>query len=55
MAQIKYISYNRVTGEYKIGNKKVNFKEFWYMAKELIIKKPGCLIQDDKYLLMYAV
>lgn len=50
---MKLITYNRRTFIYSIGKKEVTAKEFWYMAKWLIINKPGCLVQDDKNLLMY--
>lgn len=49
----KIISYNRLLGTYSIGNKKVTAKEWWYMAKWLMINKPGCKIQDDRNCLMY--
>lgn len=48
-----HITYNRRTLEYSIGKKRVTAKEFWYMAKYLIINKPGCLVQDDKNCLIY--
>ena len=50
----KYVIYNRKTFIYKIGNKVVSAKEWWYMVKWLIINKPGCLCQDDDNLLMYS-
>lgn len=53
MATQKFLTLNRVTGVYKIGNKAVTFKEFWFMAKYLINTKKGCKVKDDKYILMY--
>ncbi|WP_298118051.1 hypothetical protein [Flavobacterium sp.] len=49
----KFITYNRITLTYTIGSKKVKPKEWWFMAKFLIINKPGCLVQDDRNCLMY--
>lgn len=48
-----YVTYNRINFQHSIGKKIVTPKEFWYMVKWLIINKPGCLVQDDKNLLMY--
>ena len=49
----KFITYNRITFTHTIGNKIVTAKEWWYMAKWLIINKPGCKVQDDDNCLMY--
>ena len=50
---MKFITYNRRNFIYSIGKKVVTAKEFWYMAKWLIINKPNCKVQDDDNCLMY--
>jgi hypothetical protein len=50
---MKLMVLNRVTWEYKIGNKTASPKQWWYMAKHLIMNKRGCKVQDDNFLLMY--
>ncbi len=46
--------YNRITGEYKIGNKVVDSHTWWVHVKHVIINVPGSLAQDDKFILMYT-
>ena len=52
---MKFLTYNRRTFVYSMGNKVVTPKEFWFAAKHLIVNKPGCLCQDDKNVLMYEL
>jgi hypothetical protein len=51
---IKLATLNRLSGQYKLNNKIVDGKKWWYHVKYLIINHPGCLMEDSREMLIYS-